>query len=144
MNGSTTSSRTGIILQAEIWGRLPNESARAYDAFCHYREMGAKRSIAKVARAIGCSERLLERWSSKHRWVVRTFSYDNDLDLKKQAHYERLSFEISAKHAAQAREVHERALTRLSSLDVNQLTISQVIQLAKAAMKLEAAAYAVW
>ncbi len=53
-------------------------------------------------------------------------------------------FEISALHAAQAREVHERALTRLYSLDVNQLTISQVIQMAKAAMELEAAAYTRW
>jgi hypothetical protein len=46
--------------------------------------------------------------------------------LKKQAHFERLAFEIVTKHAAQAREVHERALTLLSSLDINQLTMSQV------------------
>jgi hypothetical protein len=35
-------------------------------------------------------------------------------------------------------------MMRLSSLDVNDLTISQLIQLAKAAMELEAAAYAAW
>jgi hypothetical protein len=46
--------------------------------------------------------------------------------LKKQAHFKRLAFEIVAKHAAQARAVHERALTLLSSLDINQLTMSQV------------------
>lgn len=32
---------------AEIWERLPNESSKAYQAFCIYRDLGVERSLEK-------------------------------------------------------------------------------------------------
>ena len=130
-----------MLKDSDPWEWLPEESARAYDAFCCYREMGHQRSIAKVAHAIGRSVRLLERWSSAHRWVVRAFCYDNYLDLRQRRNYELRVLETASEHAAQARAVQERALARLSSIDVNRLTISQLMQLVKTSMELELKAY---
>ena len=47
------------------WERQPHESAKAYEAFCSYRDMGSSRSTAKVQQEIGKSKRLIDRWSSQ-------------------------------------------------------------------------------
>jgi len=53
------------------WERQENESARAYEGFCAYRDMGPSRSLAKVGRLLGKSRALIERWSAEHEWVDR-------------------------------------------------------------------------
>ena len=32
----------------EAWDRLENESSKAYEGFCRYRDMGISRSVMKV------------------------------------------------------------------------------------------------
>ncbi|MGZ7180455.1 MAG: hypothetical protein ACXVIB_06620 [Halobacteriota archaeon] len=126
---------------SDPWLRLPEESARAYEAFRRYREMGPKRSIAKVARALGCSKRPLESWSSAHRWVVRAACYDNHLDLKQQKRYEHTMLEAAAERAKQARAVEQRAIERLAKVDFNQLSISELLRIIDVATELEMKAY---
>ncbi len=53
------------------WSRQEGESARAFEAFALYRDMGPERSLAKVGRGLGKSRGLMERWSSAHDWVDR-------------------------------------------------------------------------
>lgn len=66
---------------SEIWDKQPDESTRAYACFCDYRDMGAGyRSLAKVGEKWGKSISLLERWSSKHKWVERATAYDSQVD----------------------------------------------------------------
>ena len=40
---------------------LPRESAKAFEAFCAYRDMGPGRSVAKVGLALGKSTTLMAR-----------------------------------------------------------------------------------
>src|ERR1043166_6015550 len=66
-----------------LWLPLPpkggehgkTESAIAYAAFQKYYLM-RKRSLRKVAQALGKSLQLLERWSSEFHWVERAKSWD--------------------------------------------------------------------
>ncbi|MGZ4924285.1 MAG: hypothetical protein ACXV5H_10085 [Halobacteriota archaeon] len=129
--------------EGDLWERLPGESAKAYDAFRCYRDMGPKRSIAKVARAMGCSTGLLKRWSSPYRWVARAMRYDDYLDKRLREARERVVLETAAKHAELARTAQERALLRLSAIDVDSLRPTQLLQFTKASIELEAAAYRV-
>lgn len=58
---------------------LDNESSKAYDMFCAYRDMGAGRSIDAVVEKSGKRQgyaRHLSRWSSKYQWVERAKLYD--------------------------------------------------------------------
>lgn len=50
---------------------LQNESPKAYAAFVAYVEQGDNRSTGKVARQLGKSRQLIQRWSSKYRWQER-------------------------------------------------------------------------
>ncbi len=55
---------------------MQNESAKAYAAFMAYCEMGEKRSIEAVGKQLGKSGGLIERWSSRHKWVSRAVEWD--------------------------------------------------------------------
>ena len=60
--------------------RQPGEPKRAYAAFAVYREMGVERSLAKAAKEIGRSVRVLEMRSVSWKWVERCQEYDAYLD----------------------------------------------------------------
>ena len=59
------------------WERRKGESRKAYDAFCCYRDLDATRSGAIVAKALGKSETLIERWSARWGWVERAHAWDD-------------------------------------------------------------------
>jgi hypothetical protein len=49
----------------------PKETAKAFEAFTTYLSLGAERSLAEVARKLGKSEGLIQRWSRRHHWGQR-------------------------------------------------------------------------
>ena len=53
------------------WERQFNESRKAFEAFCVYRDMGPARSGEKVARELSKSAQLIRRWSAKWRVAKR-------------------------------------------------------------------------
>ena len=58
------------------WDRQSEESDPAFEAFRSYLLMGGERSTAKVARVLGKSKTLIDRWSSRNRWVARAQAFD--------------------------------------------------------------------
>jgi hypothetical protein len=68
----------------QLWDRQPRESARAYTAFCTYRDLGAERSIDKAFR-VGREQTVLRaprrwfRWSQVFEWARRVKAWDDHL-----------------------------------------------------------------
>jgi len=92
------------------WERQEGESARAYEAFCLYRDLGPERSLAKVGQALGKSVSLMERWSSEHEWVDRVKALEaRDQMLKHDAVEEHLR-EKAEDHARRETRLREKAL----------------------------------
>ena len=60
------------------WLRHPDETARAYAAFCYYRDLGAARSQTKVGQKWGGLRSLIDRWSRGHAWVLRARLWDDE------------------------------------------------------------------
>jgi hypothetical protein len=58
------------------WFRQKGETRKAYQAFAIYRDLGAARTLAKVAQKLGKSIDLIKRWSSQWEWVDRAASFD--------------------------------------------------------------------
>lgn len=58
------------------WDLHPDETGPAYAAFREYLLMGGDRSTSKVGRSLGKSKAMIERWSSRHRWVARAQAFD--------------------------------------------------------------------
>lgn len=71
-------------MKIKPYDRLPGETAKAYEAFSVYRDMGTERSLEAVSKALGKSAAFLSRWSSKHDWVDRAESWDIDQDMMRQ------------------------------------------------------------
>ena len=67
-----------------IYHKLTTETAKAYEAFAIYRDMGIGRSITKVAQELDKSRTQIGKWSERHNWVERVGIFDNDQDVAKQ------------------------------------------------------------
>lgn len=66
------------------WDRRPDETSKAYAAFCAYLELGPERSIERAFRDRNGTERAQKtqgawwrRWSSRHDWVERARAFDD-------------------------------------------------------------------
>lgn len=55
--------------------RQEGESEKAYQAFRTYIDLGADRSLAAVGQKLRKSKALMERWSSRWKWVRRVEAY---------------------------------------------------------------------
>lgn len=76
------------------WERQPEEGDEAWAAFVIYRDMlqvehdgniVGRRSQREVARRVGKSATLMDRWSKRHGWRLRVEAYDADLDRDRRA-----------------------------------------------------------
>lgn len=59
--------------------RLPNEGARAYEAFCLYAHLGPDRSLNETARQLSKSKAIINRWAGDYHWKERVFALDEHL-----------------------------------------------------------------
>lgn len=62
------------------WERQDNETAKQFEAFVVYRDMGEDRSLMLVAQQLNKSKQLLGRWSSNNNWVDRCAAWDREQD----------------------------------------------------------------
>ena len=64
----------------EPWERQEGESAKDYEAFCVYRDLGPGRSLKLVAKMCNKSETIMGRRSGKFDWVRRAALWDDEQD----------------------------------------------------------------
>jgi hypothetical protein len=63
-----------------LWERQEGESARAFEGFATYRDLGPARSLAAVGQALGKTKAACEPWSSRWGWVERAAAWDDEAD----------------------------------------------------------------
>jgi hypothetical protein len=67
----------------EIWKRQQGETAKAYEAFRVYRDLGpVDRSQVKVGERGGKCRVQIERWSARYGWVERVRAYDAEIEAR--------------------------------------------------------------
>jgi hypothetical protein len=89
--------------EAAVWERQAAETAKAYAAFCVYRDLpAAQRSAVRVASEIGRHMRLVERWRSGHRWIERAAAFDQERDRRKREAMLEETAEMGRRQAADA------------------------------------------
>ena len=116
---------------------LPRESAKAFEAFCAYRDMGPGRSVAKVGHAVGKSTTLMARWSGQWAWVARAARWDADTAVKVAEAQQGEIVEMRSRHARIAAALLGKVVARLVKLDPAELTPAQVTRMFDVAMKAE-------
>lgn len=106
----------------EPWERITGESAPAFQAFAAYRDMGADRSLAKVAQQLGKSTTLVERWSARDFWVNRVAAWDEEQDRIWRAQMVASRREVGKRQLRIANAMQGRLVDALSRLDVDTMT----------------------
>lgn len=59
-----------------IWGQQAGEPGEAYEAFLMYRDMGPRRTVGAVAKALGVNVQRVQRWRERWRWDERAREYE--------------------------------------------------------------------
>ena len=118
------------------WDIQPGETAKAFHAFSHYRDMPpADRSIdtahaEHLARCEGRKRRgkrgsnRWQDWSSKHDWVSRAAAHDADLSRKRRDRRARELEEAQDRAAKIAHSALDRLDERLQTLDIMQIPVA--------------------
>src|SRR5260370_36384640 len=127
------------------WEQQPEETPRAYGAFCVYRDLGPRRTLAAAAAAFfertgDAPERQVDKWSSAHRWVERAAAWDRHLDAEGRAAQETARREMAERHGREARALPAKALERLRALRPEELSPADVLRFFVEAAELERAA----
>ncbi len=126
------------------WERQPGETRRAFAAFCHYRDMGVKRSTRRVADELTISDTLARRWSARWAWVARSGAWDEEQDRQARAAQLDAIKEMNARqakigHAAQA-VIQHRLNEWMKAIQENKgvsLSALEMARLLEAAVKVE-------
>jgi hypothetical protein len=124
------------------WEKQAGESARAFGAYCVYRDLGPRRSLGAAAekfygRAAAALERQLDKWSRTFRWVERAKAWDQHLDAEARRAQEEARREMVERHVKEARTLQGKALERLRSLRPEELGPADLLRYFVEATKLE-------
>jgi hypothetical protein len=119
------------------WEQQPGESTKAFEAFATYRDLGAKRSTARVAQKLGKSKTLTDRWSSQWMWVERVRAYDRDLDKQAREQAVKDVRSMTNRHIRIAMSIQAKAVSALEELDTKKLSPKLMLDFIDKATKLE-------
>ena len=100
----------------EPWDQQPTESAPAWEAFVTYRDMGLTRSTAKVARELGKSKTLIDRWSGANSWQIRVSAYDKFLDREWQQEVKERKRKAARRNADMAAQAMDLVASRIGQM----------------------------
>jgi len=117
-----TSERYAIPTMEIGTGRQKGESAKAFEAFSAYRDMGGTRSYAKVAEKLGKSVTLISRWGTKWGWQNRLHSHIEFLESERLESQRKAVQEMNDRHVATALQFQQKVLRLLEALDVNRVS----------------------
>ena len=120
-----------------IYERRTDESTKAYEAFCVYRDLGAKRSTYKVAEELSKSEQLIRRWCAKYEWEKRCSAWDAEQDKIARQRQMQEILEMRVRHAKIAQTALEKVSDALAAVDPEQMSNADISRLMDVASKLE-------
>lgn len=109
-----------------LWERQRGESAKAFEAFALYRDLGPARSQVAVGEALTKSRALQARWSIHWGWVERAAAWDEfadrndrERDQLERADTRRKMLDRHARGGMKLYEAAEAALAKLDTKDPN-------------------------
>jgi hypothetical protein len=121
----------------EPYERLPDESDPAWAAFQKYRDMGLTRSTGKVAQESRKHKSLMDRWSSKYRWVARASAWDVEQDRAWRAEMADRRREMANRQARIGSLAESKVAEWLMQVDPQTLSPSEASRLLEVATRLQ-------
>lgn len=130
-----------ILDDVKPWERQENETPRAYEAFCVYRDLGPGRSITKTSQALHKNRTTIGEWSTKNDWVKRATAWDDENDrlareLAQKEQAEAIK-KMRKRHAALAMKMLEKAEAAIDSIIDEDIKPTDIPRMVDVAAKLE-------
>lgn len=119
------------------WERQPDESAKAYEAFALYRDMGSDRSQVKLAQKQGRTTKTISEWSVRYNWVERVRAYDIWLERQARAAHIKEYKDMVQRHIKIASSMQTKALRALDKLKPEDMKPREIIESLKIALEIE-------
>lgn len=107
------------------WNMRPDETAKAYQAFEVYRDMGAGRSTAKVGQVLGKSKDLMDRWSGRFDWVARAHAADEAAAAKRAEGAIESAADVLERQAKHAKVLQLRAMQKFAAVAPEDMTVAE-------------------
>lgn len=121
------------------WERQPGESAKAFEAFELYCELGEERSIRKVAQKLLKSQPLMSRWSSQWKWVSRARDYDNEKKRQELQAEKKAYRTMRERQLGIAIQFQKKAFDALQKLPIEAMTPKDIKEFMKLGAEIERA-----
>lgn len=103
------------------YDRLDDESAAAFHYFVWYRNLGYQRTIAAVGKEFGIARRTMQQYASRFSWQRRAEAWDDYIDRQARRELEADIINERKITAAAARQMRQKALDRMLSMDPNDM-----------------------
>jgi hypothetical protein len=108
--GNAQEQGGGIV---RLYDRETDESAKAFEAWTVYRDLGAERSLQKASEMYyghGANVGQFERWSRRFGWVERARAFDVEREMVRRSAIEDHLKTQAEDHAAREARIRERIL----------------------------------
>lgn len=109
------------------WERQKGESSQAFEAFVIYCDMGAERSLRKVAQKLGKSLTLIARWNTTWHWQDRVREYENDLRRQEFEEQKKDYQKMQKNQLAAASALQKKAVDALVKLEPGDLSPRDIL-----------------
>jgi hypothetical protein len=119
------------------WEQREGEGFKAFEAFVCYRDLGAERSVLRVAAELAKSRQLVDRWRQQHNWQGRVHAWDRAKDAAWQRAQNKAMLDMAERHAGIASIAVHKAFDKLQSLNVDNLGVANAIRLLEVGAMLE-------
>lgn len=138
----------------ELWERQPGETAGSFGYFAIYRDMRypkapdgtditdgsvpfQKRSLRKLAAAVGVNFRNITRINEKNNWQKRVEAYDAHVDRTVREANEAAIVKMRTEHALLAQQMIRKATKRLLTIPEDQISAAELVRMVDVAVKVE-------
>lgn len=122
------------------WMRVKNETPKAFEAFCAYRDLGPGRSMREAVGVLGKAsgyERVLEEWSRTYDWVKRAAAFDDMIAERTAEASADRAVRAAARHADAGRKLIEKGIEALGTKSAENITVEGIRGLIGDGVKIE-------
>jgi hypothetical protein len=122
------------------WEKQPGETERNYGLFALYRDHGRLRSVAQIAGMSPLTYASMTRIARHNLWAERAGRWDAEQDRITAIRLQDAREEMARKHAGAARKLMDKALERLATLNIADISPHALILMLDTAARIERAA----
>ena len=112
-------------MTAKPWNMRPDETAKAYQAFEVYRDMGPGRSLERVGQALAKTRQALDGWSTRFEWGERVRAFDEAAAAKASERALEDAATVRSRQAQHAKAIQLRAMQKIAAMDPGDMSMAE-------------------